>query len=96
MKSTVRLILEYGSLNNFGMKLRSLSEKWETYKQLRREKIEEAKSFYREKIFPEVFDLIKSEYEGKYEIGIFNVGGTPEPIILSVKALNPKKIYLVL
>lgn len=59
-----------------------------------------AEKLYQEKIFPLVKEIVKEKAEmdglvGKYDGLILTVGGRPEPLILTITALNPKKKFFI-
>ncbi len=55
---------------------------------------------YREKIFPQVKTIVETKAKkdrliGKYSSLILTVGLTPEPLILTITALKPTKVYFL-
>lgn len=60
-------------------------------------KRKKASDFYEKKIFPTVIELFikKQRPEKKYDGLILTVGLSPQPLILSIKAINPGRIALL-
>jgi len=61
---------------------------------------EKAGKFYQETIFPRVKELVKERAEeeglvGKYEGIILTTGFSPEPLILTITALEPKYVHFL-
>ena len=56
-----------------------------------------ASDFYDREIFPTVTDIFVGEHgpEKEYDGLILTVGFSPQPLILSIKAINPKRIALL-
>ena len=57
-----------------------------------------AEILYYEKLFPEILDTFHSKYNhlfGNDEVLISILGFSPEPIILTAKAVNPKTHYIL-
>ena len=58
---------------------------------------EKANNFYDEEIFPTVIERFVDKYRPKkqYDGLILTVGFSPQPLILSIRAINPKRIALL-
>ncbi len=77
-------------------RLERLREKWlELHDQGRKK---EAEEFYWQELFPLVRDSFRKkcgDYCGRYEALIMTVGTTPQPLILTLEAVRPGKVFFL-
>lgn len=64
------------------------------------ESIEEAKKYYENEVFPKVKELVRRQGQkdglvGHYDNLMLTVGFSPEPLILTITALQPKRIFFL-
>ena len=72
-------------------------EEWKKMDRSTNTKRKEASNFYDREIFPTVIELFVSKHspEKDYDGLILTVGLSPQPLILSIKAINPGRIALL-
>jgi len=66
---------------------------------LEKENGQEAEKYYRERVFPRVKEIVKErtveDEIGNYKGLILTTGFSPEPLILTITALEPEKVFLL-
>ena len=71
-------------------------EEWKNMDRSTRDKLNAALTFYDEHLFPLVKELFLSKPQNhpqkRYDALILTVGFSPEPLILSISAMNPKQV----
>jgi CRISPR-associated protein (TIGR02710 family) len=76
--------------------LKELIKECET---LEKENGQEAEKYYRERVFPRVKEIVKEraveDEIGNYKGLILTTGFSPEPLILTITALEPEKVFLL-
>ena len=76
------------------MDLNGLTKEWQAL-----ENRDERSAFYDDKIFPGILEVVvpreKQQHSETYTHLILPVGLSPEPLILSIKILEPEKVYLL-
>ncbi|KAF5434831.1 CRISPR-associated protein [Candidatus Methanophagaceae archaeon] len=76
--------------------LKELIKECET---LEKENGQEAEKYYREKIFPRIKEIVKEraveDKIGNYKGLILTTGFSPEPLILTITALEPEKVFFL-
>ena len=72
-------------------------EEWKKMDRSTDTKRKEASDFYDQELFPIVKEVFFNKYspEKQYEGLILTVGFSPQPLILSTRAINPKRIALL-
>lgn len=76
------------------MNLNDLTKEWQAI-----ENRDERNAFYDDKIFPGILEVVvpreQQQHPETYTHLILPVGLSPEPLILSIRILNPEKVYLL-
>ena len=66
---------------------------------LEKENKHEAEEYYREKIFPRIEEIVKErtveDKIGEYKGLILTTGFSPEPLVLTITALKPEKVFFL-
>lgn len=74
-------------------------EQWKNMDRTTKEAVEDALAFYDEQVFPFVKEVFLSKPgnrpQREYDALILTVGKSPEPLILSILAMNPNKVGLL-
>ena len=72
-------------------------EEWKKMDRSTDIKRKEASEFYDREVFPTVIELFVSKHrpKKKYDGLILTVGFSPQPLILSIRAINPERIALL-
>ncbi len=95
-RERLRLILEYFKQDENRSDIEEKAARWMTL--VDRNKTEEANRFYESTLFDEViarFTRQESRYARRYSVLISLVGFSPEPLILTIAALQPDYIHFL-
>jgi len=70
-----------------------LKNKW--LELVRKNKLDEAEELYRSEIFPKIKEKFTRWHEFSYEFEILTVGNRARPLVISITAIKPKRVFFL-